>query len=87
MIRQNPTAPLVILLIAFASASGQDKEPVAKINKSDPTGPAPSGMVWIPGGSFWMGSEEFDDAKLMNMLQTANKELQGLRIVHLHINS
>jgi EAL domain-containing protein (putative c-di-GMP-specific phosphodiesterase class I) len=29
--------------------------------------------------------KEFDDTKLMNMLQSANKELQGLRLVHLHI--
>src|ERR1051325_7923230 len=29
--------------------------------------------------------KEFDDAKLMNMLQSANKELQGLRLMHLHI--
>src|SRR5437879_3754258 len=23
----------------------------------------PAGMVWVPGGWFWMGSDEFEDAK------------------------
>jgi formylglycine-generating enzyme required for sulfatase activity len=32
---------------------------------SGPPGPAPEGMVWIPGGHFWMGSEDeaFPDAR------------------------
>jgi EAL domain-containing protein (putative c-di-GMP-specific phosphodiesterase class I) len=29
--------------------------------------------------------KEFDDPKLMTLLQTANKELQGLRLLHLHL--
>jgi hypothetical protein len=29
--------------------------------------------------------QEFDDAKLMALLQSAKKELQGLRLVHLHL--
>jgi formylglycine-generating enzyme len=32
-------------------------------NSEKPTGPAPEGMVWIPGGIFWMGSEDFPDAQ------------------------
>ncbi|SPP66876.1 formylglycine-generating enzyme family protein [Nitrospira lenta] len=28
-----------------------------------PPGSAPEGMVWIPGGDFWMGAEEFPDAQ------------------------
>jgi sulfatase modifying factor 1 len=34
-----------------------------QVNTAGPPGPAPDGMVWIPGGIFWMGSEDFDDAQ------------------------
>src|SRR5882757_2136984 len=30
--------------------------------------------------------KEFDDARLLTLLQSANKELQGLRLVHLHLS-
>jgi formylglycine-generating enzyme required for sulfatase activity len=36
-----------------------------RINDSQPPGPAPDGMIWIPGGQFWMGAQEdqMPDAK------------------------
>jgi formylglycine-generating enzyme required for sulfatase activity len=42
--------------------SAPDLGPVG-MNARQPPGPAPDGMVWVPGGVFWMGSEEFPDAQ------------------------
>src|SRR5262249_53195320 len=30
---------------------------------AEPPGPPPEGMVWISGGTFWMGSDFFEDAR------------------------
>src|SRR6266542_389695 len=37
-----------------AQAKTTETEAV-RINRTPPPGPAPAGMVWIPGGTFWMG--------------------------------
>jgi formylglycine-generating enzyme required for sulfatase activity len=40
----------------------EDLGPVA-INIGAAPGPQPEGMVWIPGGVYWMGSDDFPDAQ------------------------
>ena len=41
---------------ASAAASGP------KLNDQPAPKPTPEGMVWVPGGSYWMGDNEFPDA-------------------------
>lgn len=45
----------LVVLICVATACLANRAPAAE--------PAPDGMVWIPGGEFWMGSNEFSDAQ------------------------
>jgi formylglycine-generating enzyme required for sulfatase activity len=52
----------------FQSAPPPPPEEVAQVSTARPPGPAPEGMVWVPGGSFWMGSEEFPDAEPVHIV-------------------
>src|SRR5262249_11808300 len=47
-----------------------DPSYIPKLNDPTPPGPAPEGMIWIPGGEFWMGSDnpEFPDARPVHLV-------------------
>jgi formylglycine-generating enzyme required for sulfatase activity len=50
--------------LALPAAAGAPEDlGQPRVDDVAPTGPAPKGMVWVPGGVFFMGSEEFDDAQ------------------------
>jgi len=54
-------AGFAILVAIKPSRSKTNDEEEKLIEPSDAPGAAPEGMVWIPGGPFWMGSEELPD--------------------------
>jgi len=41
-----------------SATAGPNTDKPLVINQTRPPGKAPQGMVWIPGGEFWMGSDE-----------------------------
>jgi formylglycine-generating enzyme len=60
-----PALIVVSISVLDVRSSGQDKkdDELPKLNPAKPPGPAPEGMVWIPGGEFWMGSKASADAQ------------------------
>ncbi|HZB25373.1 MAG TPA: SUMF1/EgtB/PvdO family nonheme iron enzyme, partial [Vicinamibacterales bacterium] len=67
----SPVWVALVALLAACSAPSRDQSQhdraagapdsapgaVARISTAPPPGTAPDGMVWIPGGTFWMGCE------------------------------
>ena len=55
-----------------ASASASDDR-APHIDTTPPPGPAPAGMVWVPGGTFWMGCDDcgMPDARPLHLVRVA----------------
>lgn len=53
-----------------AKAPDPESAALASINNTPPLGTAPEGMVWIPGGTFWMGCDDCDmpDARPVHLV-------------------
>ena len=52
-------APLFLLVCGGLALFFIGRDP--EISASRPPGPAPDGMVWVPGGTFWMGDTTSQD--------------------------
>jgi sulfatase modifying factor 1 len=54
-----------------APPPGADPQTLVKIDTTPPPGAAPEGMVWIPGGTFWMGCDDcgMADAKPVHLVR------------------
>ncbi len=53
----------------FTPAQAAEPAEEAKVNPARPPGPAPEGMVWVPGGTFWMGTEDQPDAQPVHVVR------------------
>ena len=59
--RQRPAR--VPRKLAPSVAKPESNSVTSPVVAKEVPGPAPEGMVWIPGGEFWMGEEDESDAK------------------------
>src|SRR5687768_4490041 len=54
---------LSLALLAVVLRPIENKRPGPASPTRPPPGPAPDGMVWVPGGTFHMGDNDFPDAR------------------------
>ena len=53
----------LLLLSAVVARRGGGAATGSATRAAPPPGPAPEGMAWVPGGTFWMGDNDFPDAR------------------------
>src|SRR5688500_3751677 len=49
--------PTALLVSHFANRDRNEDKHAESTAPATPPGPAPAGMVWVPGGTFWMGDD------------------------------
>src|SRR5215472_37346 len=54
---------------SLQAAALVDKTDFAAPAKSDDPHGAPDGMIWIPGGPFWMGTDHMEDAQPVHQVE------------------
>src|SRR5262245_38858677 len=54
-----------------SKGTNRDSSATVGMKNTVAPGPAPDGMVWIPGGTFWMGCDDCDmaDAKPLHLVE------------------
>jgi len=55
VMRTTRTGPFAVVIVILSLASACESTAEPGVRSASPPGPAPEGMVWIPGGVFWMG--------------------------------
>ncbi|HSN04114.1 MAG TPA: hypothetical protein VLS44_03970, partial [Nitrospira sp.] len=60
---RGSVAPVTVQPVAATVQTAQPVSNSPGTKVQPPPGPAPEGMAWIPGGEFWMGADEFPDAR------------------------
>ena len=61
--------PAALLASHFVNRARDGESRAESPASTTPPGPAPAGMAWVPGGAFWMGDDEFNDARPVHRVE------------------